>query len=104
MGGLTKCYNKYVKDTKIKIAIPSIFELIVPESKHYDMCFHDNYDTLNTKNINKEILGKVYEQTQILDNLLSNPIFHPDGQHPNREGHYLIYKFLKDKYLHVTDN
>tara|TARA_Y100001972_G_scaffold124249_1_gene173022 strand:- start:2186 stop:2851 length:666 start_codon:yes stop_codon:yes gene_type:complete len=104
LGGLTKCYNKYVKDTKIKIAIPSIFELIVPESKHYDMCFHDNYDTLNTKNINKETLGKVYEQTQILDNLLSNPIFHPDGQHPNREGHYLIYKFLKDKYLHVTDN
>lgn len=102
IGGLTKCKLEYTKNTNIEIAIPSIFELLT-EKNHYDMCFHEHYQTLNTKNINKETLDKVYEQTKILDDLFINPIFHPDGRHPNRQGHYKIYKTLCDKYFNTKD-
>ena len=104
LGGLTKCYDRYVENTKIKIAIPSIFELIIPSSKHYDMCFQDYLFKLDKNNISKQTLHKIWDQVRIFDELFKNPIMYPDGAHPNREGHYQIYKFLKDKYLHAKSN
>ena len=104
LGGLTKCYNSYVKDTKIKIAIPSILELIIPGGKHYDMCFLEHMDKLNKNNASKITIKKIWLQVKVFDDLFKNPIMHPDGDHPNREGHHKIYKFLKDKYLHAKSN
>ena len=53
------------------------------------------------KTVPPKIVDKVYEQAQLFDNIFANPIMYPDGQHPNREGHYKIYQVLKDKYLHA---
>jgi len=101
LGGLTKCYDRHVENTKIKIAIPSIFELIIPGSKHYDMCFQDYLFKLDENNVPKEMVTNIWQQMKIFDELFKNTIMYPDGNHPNREGHYKIYQVLKDKYLHA---
>ena len=29
--------------------------------------------------------------------IFNDPIFYPDGAHPNREGHKVLYDFIKEK-------
>tara|TARA_B100001093_G_scaffold499343_1_gene548490 strand:+ start:1645 stop:2313 length:669 start_codon:yes stop_codon:yes gene_type:complete len=104
LGGSSKCLQEYTQDTSIEIAIPSIIELLIPGIKQYDMCFQYHHHLLD-ESINAEIVDKVYEQAKIFDSIFyKEPIMYPDGEHPNREGHYKIYEVLKDKYLHATTN
>lgn len=103
LGGSAKCLAEYVAGTDIEIAIPSIIELLIPDIKQYDMSFEYHLKYIN-KTVPPQIVDKVYEQAQIFDNIFATPIMHPDGQHPNREGHYKIYQVLKDKYFYVKTN
>lgn len=99
LGGLSKVDKKHVKDTNVKIAIPSILELIIPESSQYDMFFYEHMSSLTQKNINKPMLQKVYEQDLIWQKYREHILLQPDKAHPNRIAHYKIYEHLKNEVL-----
>ena len=103
IGGAAECLEEYVQGTKITIGIPSIIELLLSKEHQYEMCFQTHYGDINMDNITQKTLEGVYKQALMFDNIFhKEPIMYPDGEHPNREGHYKIYKVLKDKYLHAT--
>lgn len=95
LGGLSKVSANHVKRTAIKIAIPSILELIVPGSKQYEMFFQEHLFSLSKYNVNKKLLKKVYEQELIWNQYGDHKMLQPDRAHPNQEAHYKIYEFLK---------
>ena len=44
--------------------------------------------------------GKIIDELHKLDSykiIFNDPIFYPDGAHPNREGHKVLYDFIKEK-------
>tara|TARA_B100001057_G_scaffold395521_1_gene405067 strand:+ start:1415 stop:2068 length:654 start_codon:yes stop_codon:yes gene_type:complete len=95
IGGSAKCLQEYTINTNIEIAIPSIIELLIPGIRQYDMNFQYHYHLLNETNIDKVTLEKVVTQAEKWDIIYKNPIMHPDGNHPNRHGHFEVYKVLK---------
>ena len=94
IGGSAKCLPEYIENTSIEIAIPSVIELLIPGMRQYEMNFQYHYHLLDTSNIDQKTIDKVLIQAEKWDRIFKNPIMHPDGEHPNREGHYKIYKFL----------
>ena len=42
------------------------------------------------------IIDELYEMDQN-EQVFQNKIFHPDGRHPNREGHHILYKYIKER-------
>lgn len=96
MGGLTKVTSDLVKHTNLKIAIPSILELIVPNSKQHNVIFVHHLDTISKRNTNKKAVKKIYAQNNLWNLYTKEPIMWPDGQHPNRQGHFKIYQYLKE--------
>ena len=100
IGASAQCLQEYIEGTRIVIGIPSIIELLLSKERQYEMCFQSHFHVLKVENINQRALEGVYKQTQMFDSIFhKEPIMYPDGEHPNREGHYKIYKVLKDKYL-----
>jgi len=102
LGGLSKVDKQHVKDTNIKIAIPSILELIIPELTQYDMFFYEHMQLLTQKNINKPMLERVYEQDLIWQKYRDHILLQPDKAHPNRIAHYKIYEHLKNEVLNYN--
>ena len=100
LGGLSKLNKNTVTDTKIEIAIPSILELIVPGSTQFDIFFEDYLHKLNGSFLkrNKSLLKDIYNQASKWKMYWKEPIMIPDTVHPNRHGHYEIFKSLKLKY------
>jgi len=96
MGGLTKVTSDFVKDTQLKIAIPSILEFLVPNSKQHDVIFRHHLHTISKRNTNKAAVKRIYAQDNLWNLYTEEPIMWPDGHHPNREGHYKIYQYLKE--------
>ncbi len=99
IGGSAKCLPEYITDTSIEIAIPSVIELLIPGLRQYEMNFQYHYHLLDTSNVDQITIDKILEQAEKWDRIYKNPIMHPDGEHPNREGHYKIYQVLKSLYL-----
>ena len=96
MGGLTKVTSDLVKNTNLKIAIPSILELLVPNSKQHDVIFKHHLHTISKHNTNKAAVKRIYAQNNLWELYTTEPIMWPDGNHPNREGHFKIYQYLKE--------
>ncbi len=102
IGGLSKCLNRYVKNTSVTIALPSVLELIVPGTEQFEIYCEDQFHLLRNpavaKKVDKDAFIELAEQSSIFNFYKKQPIMNPDGNHPNRNGHYKIYKFLKEKY------
>ena len=96
IGGLTKVTSDLVKDTKLKIAIPSILEFLVPNSKQHNVMFVHHLNTISKHNTNKAAVKRIYAQNNLWNLYTKEPIMWPDGHHPNREGHFKIYQYLKE--------
>lgn len=96
IGGLTKVTSDLLKDTQLKIAIPSILELIVPNSKQHDVIFVHHLGAISKHNTNKKAVKRIYAQNNLWNLYTKEPIMWPDGNHPNREGHFKIYQYLKE--------
>lgn len=111
LGGHTKVEENDIKDLKnLEIAISSIPEFLIPEFKHcinYTSACDPNticnafFKEKKKRNItvpNLECLEKMIENEEQFD-LRKYDIMKPDGYHPNRHGHRIMYEFLKQKYF-----
>jgi len=96
LGGLSKVSTDFIKSKRVKIAIPSILELIVPGSRQHDVVFQKHFPDISKHNTNKEAFRKICEQDEILQNYFTHEALYPDGAHPNRESHRIIYQYLKE--------
>jgi len=95
LGGLCKVEQKHIANTGLKIGISSILELLLPEEEQMKYNMFECFPYLTHKNVNKKLLSDVYKQNEVWDNLRSKPIMNPDGGHPNRDGHFKIYEYVK---------
>jgi hypothetical protein len=46
-----------------------------------------------------DLVGQIIDELHLLASynvIYNDPIFYPDGAHPNREGHKILYKFIKN--------
>lgn len=98
IGGLSKLNIKLMKDYKNLIPmIPSVKELCVPDHCHSNIAFSDWI-----KFISKEFqdFDELISIKHEFDNFFENPsnkvFFWPDGVHPNRYGHKIIFDKLCD--------
>ena len=96
MGGLSKVTSDLLKDTQLKIAIPSILEFLVPNSKQHDVIFLHHHHTISKHNTNKQAVKRIHAQNNLWELYTKESIMWPDGHHPNREGHFKIYQYLKE--------
>jgi FkbM family methyltransferase len=77
----------------VKVAIPSMLELIVPGSKQFDTYFLNYQCDLDFENSNKETIDYVFEQMEIWKEYQRHPIL-IDNQHPGRAGHQIVHREL----------
>lgn len=100
IGGLCKIQTKGIKKYKnIRIAVPSIVELLTGK-KQWDIYYQNYYQYLTPKNSTKEVVDHAYLQDRVFwDIMADKKWFYPDGVHPNREGHKVLYEYLKNNVL-----
>ena len=92
IGGLSKLTPQLDMEN-VKVAIPSMLELIIPGSKQFDTYFLNYQNDLTFENSNKETIEYVHEQMEIWKEFQQHPIM-VDNQHPGREGHLLVLREL----------
>lgn len=111
IGGLTSIRNDLVIDRpRLVNLVPSWVELLVGHlPKYADIDWAEfrlwtgnwTVDDLNLHGYNdNKFAGQVIEELYQIDTnrrVFKEPIFHPDGIHPNREGHRVLFNYLKDK-------
>lgn len=96
IGGLSHLSNSMIDGlNNLSISIDSIQKLLIPDATHYDLLFLDNLKNI-PKNINRNVLEYVWYQQSLWENITKQNIMNPDGHHPNREGHQIIFNHLKD--------
>tara|TARA_B110000503_G_scaffold69416_1_gene108192 strand:+ start:6100 stop:6822 length:723 start_codon:yes stop_codon:yes gene_type:complete len=91
IGGLSKVSYE---TTNVKVAIPSMLELIVPGTTQYDTFFLYYHHDLTRENANKETIDYVWEQNKSWLMYSRHDMLKPDNHHPNREAHLIAYKHL----------
>lgn len=99
IGGLSKLNKNHTEGTSISIIVPSFLELIIPNKQQFEIYCHQHYYSLNDKKINKKVskdtVIKLYDQYESFENYKKEPMMNPDGYHPNREGHLILFNYIK---------
>jgi lysophospholipase L1-like esterase len=98
VGGLSKLNIELMKDYKNLIPmIPSVKELCVPDHCHSNIAFSDwiNYISKEFQDFD-ELISIKHEFDNFFENPSNKVFFWPDGVHPNRYGHKIIFDKLCD--------
>ena len=94
LGGCSKLDPDISKYKNLIPLVDSIIEFLLPDFTHPEI-WHSDWIRC-TKNavvstFNEELLDQLLMNKQQQDQLYLEPLFNPDGQHPNRDGHRIIY-------------
>lgn len=103
IGGLTSVV-KYLVDERprLNILLTSWVELLVgsqyPNTDWENFCICNSDYTINDfgDQIDRNLVDQLYEFDQNKQ-VFRNQLFRPDGFHPNREGHKILYNYIKEK-------
>ncbi len=101
LGGLSNIID--IKCKNVKVAIPSILRLILPEiAKNYEFFFHlgNRYHS----NMDRDTINWMWKQNKIWESVQKSKYFQGDGWHPNRKAHKIIYKYLEENVIKKVDN
>lgn len=100
----TSLTEKYIN---IEVAIPSISEFLIPSYKQPKIWIDnvilstiENLDTLLKEEIDTLLLYKKQSNfVELSETVEEAKLFIPDGGHPNRHAHKIIYEYVRDNYL-----
>jgi len=97
IGGCSRLDFSLIKDCSNLIPfIPSAIEFLLPQYTHPEIWFSDWYDLID-KQFDIDSVNKFLYNKQLQDGLRDQKdLFWPDGIHPNRHGHRLIFEHLMD--------
>ena len=100
IGGLSKLNIELMSKYKNLVPyIPSMIEFLIPEYEHPILCPTAWYKHFKYKQFELECLDKMLACEKAFDRLREEypNLFWPDGNHPNRYGHQLLFeKICKD--------
>lgn len=97
IGGMSAVNQEMIQGLdNIKIACPSMIELIIPDVELFDIYIQDKLNTLPF-NMDRETLVWVMQQVDKWDTISNNKFFHTDRCHPDRHAFKILYQHLKDK-------
>lgn len=95
IGGAGKlCLDKMKNFSNLVPYIPSLIEMLYPHYKHSTIWFSDWIRYVG-KQFDLESIEKFSKLKNNQDNLQFKPyreLFYPDGKHPNRHAHEILYK------------
>jgi hypothetical protein len=97
LGGCQRLEKR--KFNNIEIFLESVSEFICNDYKHPKFWDSGWSFYIDFKNLDKKFFYFIEEQNKLQWNMLTDQYasqFRPDGFHPNRHGHYKLYKFLKE--------
>ena len=97
IGGLSTLNHNIIRNSNnIEFAF-NVFDLLIPHIQGYEMNFEDHLKNI-PKDLDRSVIDYVYTQQKIWESLQREDIMIPDGYHPNRYGHKIIFKQLVEKY------
>jgi hypothetical protein len=97
IGGLSTLDDKITRNLhNIEIAF-NVFDELMPHIQGYEMNFEDHLKHMPS-NLDHTIIDYVYAQQKIWESMQKEQIMNPDGHHPNRHGHKIIFNRLVEKY------
>lgn len=105
IGGCDKIdENDLIEYKNLKCFIPSIINFVSENLIHPNIWASDWINYIDRK-CSAELLNFIHQEKMLQDELYfsKNPVivkyFHPDGQHPNRNAYYKIYKKIIEELL-----
>ncbi len=97
IGGLSTLNDKIIRDLQnIEIAF-NVFDELIPHIQGYEMNFEDHLKHM-PNNLDHSVIDYVYAQQKIWESIQKEQIMNPDGYHPNRHGHKILFNRLVEKY------
>lgn len=97
IGGLSILNDQYTKKCNNLEFAFNAFDLLVPDIQGYEMNFEDHLRPM-FKTLDRSVIDYVYTQQKIWESIQKQKIMIPDGHHPNRHGHKIIFDELVKKY------
>ena len=99
LGGCTKLDQNIKNYPNLIPSVASIIELLIPEFNAPEIWMSDWGQVLDQQRP-IEVLDQLAVNKRLQDKLFGFPkMFFPDGQHPNRHGHLILYNFIKGEFL-----
>lgn len=99
LGGVQKVNKKMVKRYKnIEILIPSCIEFLTKDENIAvpDIVFNGGSNGINTR-IPRDTIDWTINQIDIWNSIGDTKFFSTDGKHPDRHGHWEIFKYIIEK-------
>ena len=98
LGGASTLQTEYFKHySNLTPIVPSVTNLILGKSYDHPKIWFSEWFKLIKNQFDLASLNKLYDeklkQNQLLDN--HRDMFYPDGYHPNRIAHEILYNYLK---------
>jgi hypothetical protein len=96
IGGCSKIDSNLISAYRNLIPIiPSVTELLIPGYQHPDIWFSYPWFKELDSRVSSHTLDKLLEQWNIFDKLKDSKYFQIEAGHPDREGHLVIFNYLK---------
>jgi hypothetical protein len=95
VGGCTKLDPDIRNYENLIPLVDSMIELLLPNFTAPKV-WHSDWLFAIKSNINEDLLDQLLVNKKIQDSLRDKPIFKPDGMHPNREGHRVLFNTIKE--------
>ena len=104
IGGLSKLDNILTKYTKINVIVPSMLELVIPDSTQFEFHFEKHIGGKSfyspkdiTYYLSKQLGNELYKQQMSWEYFREHPAMLKD--HPTRESHKILYDYIKENLL-----
>lgn len=99
LGGCSKINLNDIQYYKnLNPIILSIPEFLIPEYSHPLVWFSDNWASKLNENYDLNTLDCIIQQQKSINSLHKiSKYFYKDHQHPDREGHYVMFQYIKNR-------
>jgi hypothetical protein len=96
IGGTTKLSISISNYSNLIPVIPSVIEMLDSNLICPEIWMSNWVESIN-RYTNEDLLDFILANKRIQDSLFTHKLFIPDGRHPNRASHKIIYNHLKSK-------
>jgi hypothetical protein len=95
IGGCSKLNADIGNYENLIPAVASMIELLLPDFSAPNVWHSDWIDIINSS-IDENLLDQLVADKKIQDQIGNESIFKPDGFHPNREGHLILFNTIRE--------
>jgi hypothetical protein len=95
IGGCSKLHSDIHNYENLIPLVPSMIELLLPNNTA-PMVWQSAWARTIDSTINESLLDQLLANKRLQDQLWNEPIFKPDGMHPNRQGHLVLFNIIKE--------